>query len=105
MAKLLDTLLNLFVLVLCSCKVCKVPLVSGVLGALYKLVDNNNNNNIYILYIYILYYIYIYDIYIHIYIYIYIYYIYIYIYIYIYAPQVSGTSDSLSLEPLENRSI
>ena len=25
-------------------KVCKVPLVSGVLGALYKLVVNNNNN-------------------------------------------------------------
>ena len=25
--------------------VCKVSLVSGVLGALYKLVDNNNNNN------------------------------------------------------------
>ena len=22
-----------------------MPLVSGVLGALYKLVDNNNNNN------------------------------------------------------------
>ena len=26
--------------------VCKVPLVSGVLGALYKLANNNNNNNI-----------------------------------------------------------
>ena len=25
--------------------VCKVPLVSGVLGALYKLTNNNNNNN------------------------------------------------------------
>ena len=25
--------------------VCKVPLVSGLLGALYKLVNNNNNNN------------------------------------------------------------
>ena len=44
-AKLLDTLLNVFVLVLCSCFVCKVPLVSGVLGALYKFVDNDNNNN------------------------------------------------------------
>ena len=33
-----------YFLVLCSCKVCKVPLVSGMLGALYKLVDNNNNN-------------------------------------------------------------
>ena len=44
-AKLLDKLLNLFALVLCSCFICKMPLVSGVLGALYKLVDNNNNNN------------------------------------------------------------
>ena len=43
-AKLLDKLLKVFALVLCSCIVCKMPLVSGVLGALYKLVDNNNNN-------------------------------------------------------------
>ena len=44
-----------FVLVLCPCFVCKVPLVSGVLGALYKLVDNNNNNNNNNIYIYNIY--------------------------------------------------